>query len=202
MVFRVSNLLVVSLFVLLSGCYLSFDVSHSTGDDGGRPSVNSGSPSAVGGNSSVEIDKPLVDAGYEEASLLGAWQGRSIFANVKDETFVLDDWTFEFTRTEVLVFYRDIKLGEARYSINKNANPHQLDLVPVYAYFAGPSNLKEKNIESTNLRYTSSAIFKIEDGELTIATSAWPFVSTGSPPRSLEPRGDGTTLIFQLTSVR
>jgi hypothetical protein len=202
MVFKVSNLMGVGLFVALSSCYLSNEVSHSTEVDGGNPSAVGGSTSAVGGDALVNIDKPLEDSGIEEALLPGAWQGRLLFSPNSGEVSFLNDWAFEFTDTEVVISYADVKLYGAKYSINRNVNPYQLDLKIESLYFNTTPPLTEEAIESINLAYPTSAIFRIENTELTIALSGWPFAFDQSPPRSFDPGEDGMKVIFELTSDR
>lgn len=211
---NVSNLMVGVFFALLSGCYLSHEVSHSTEVEGGTSSVLGGSFSAVGGNisavggsfsavggdPSVEVDRPITDAGIEEALLLGAWHGRAAFVDKNEEVYTLEDVTLEFTDTEVFISIAGVEFGRAEYSINRSVNPYQLDIHIESAIRDLAPQTSEAQIESiASAMPLSSSIFKIENNELTIATT----VLSSGLPRSFDAGWeDGNTLVFEFTRVR
>lgn len=211
---KVSNLIVVVFFVLFSGCYLSHEVSHSTEVDSGISSAVGGNPSAVGGgfsavggsisvaddNPSVDIDRPITDAGVEEASLLGAWQGRAVFVDTNEEVYTLDGIAFEFTDTEVSISFAGVDLGRAEYSINKSLEPYKLDInVEAMISDLAPQMTGVDAESIASWLPLSSSIFKIENNELTIATSMW----SSKQPLSFDAGWEkGNTMVFELSSVR
>ncbi len=232
MLSRIWNLASICLFLLLSSCFRSYEVSHLTDVDGGGPSgggdspsvgggdpsvgggdpsvggspsvgggdpsVGGGDPSVGGGNPSVDVDKPIVDAGIEEASLLGAWRGRLLFTDNDNQVSILDDIGFEFTDTEVVVSFTGIELYRASYSVNRDVDFYQVDMKITSVSRHVAPQLAEADLASLNFQHSFPAIFKLENGQLTIAMSVW----LSSPPRSLDPGVEAMTAVLELSRVR
>lgn len=202
MLSRKLNLICVSLFGLLSSCYLSDDISHSTEVDAETPPVGTDEPSDIGGGSlsvdgnpsvdnsglSKEDDKPIVDAGTEEISLKGTWRGKWTVPFISDGEIVssmISDCVFEFSDTEVVITLIGGESFRGDYFIDNDSTPYRMDIK------IDPSSIFA-NIPNGLVPF----IYKIENNTLTLATGGT-MVAPSIPP-SFDVR-NGATLLIELT---
>ncbi len=193
---KTRSLFFVIVFMLPSGCYLSYEKepSRDVDEDVG---ANHDTHADIG---DVPLDGGIDswDTRTDRTSIIGTWRGSAsmpLFRQTVAPTNSDSGWIFEFTETEVIVFVSEIETFRASYSIDTERIPHQLNLQVNKCMYS-----RERAVlECLPGPFTMQAIFKREGDALIIATT---MPGSSSRPHSFIPAADGSVKVFDLTSAQ